>query len=68
MPTIQVYLSARDRAWLDERPREFNVAAFVRDAIAQARSEAERCAHDRIEAVCLDCGEHLGATTEADSP
>ncbi len=55
MPTIQVYLTAADRAWLDEQPITFSAAELVRDAITRARRQMADCGHEHLEVVCVDC-------------
>jgi hypothetical protein len=55
VPTVQVYLNAADRAWLDKQPSDFTAAALMRDAIARARRSEADCPHDHLEVVCVDC-------------
>jgi len=59
VPTIQLYVSAADRKWLDEQPTGFNAAALFREAISELRGEMDRCKHRHRELVCKDCGQLL---------
>ena len=66
MPSVQVYVNAADKAWLDDQPAEVTAAALMRGAIARERRLGEECSHDLQELVCLDCGRRRPAPSTED--
>lgn len=71
MPRIGLYVSAADKAWLDELPLGVSWSAIFREAISQARGEG--CDHDRLELRCRDCGarlpvDHMHTWSESEAP
>lgn len=62
MPEVHVYLSRRDKAFVESLPPDVTVAQILREALELRRG----CAHDVTMLRCVRCGAELEAPAELD--
>lgn len=56
MPTVNLYVTKSDKAFLDALPFGMTAAGIMRDAIARLR-QGDGCDHPHQMFICPDCGQ-----------